>query len=137
MKVFLLVFCLMFISSSAFCFEPKNPFNGAYVQHSHKALKKKKLKVTAYTASKKENGGHSLTANNTKLKHGYVAVSRDLLKSGWKFGDKIYIETLGIFEIQDTMAPWMKNTIDVFMHKKHDANEWGVQNLEVTLLTKN
>lgn len=136
MRVILLVFCLMLVSSNGFCFEPKHLFQGAYVQN-HKVEKRKKLKITAYTASRKENGRHSLTANNTKLRLGVIAVSRDLLRSGWNFGDKVYIENMGIFEIQDTMAARMRNTIDIFMHKSKDADEFGVQKLEVFLLAKN
>lgn len=131
MKVLVLILVCVLCPISGHCFEIGNVF---HKKHMH-VIKKKKLKITAYTNSRKENGRYSLTANNKKLKKGYIAVSRDLLKNGWDFGKKVYIEELGVFEIQDTMHARMKNSLDIFMLDKNKAEEFGVKKLEVHLLT--
>jgi len=66
-----------------------------------------------------------------------VAVSRDLLKSGWKLGDKLFIEGLGVFAIEDTMHARWKKRIDVAVEGKRDAYKIGlIKNRLVVLLKK-
>jgi 3D (Asp-Asp-Asp) domain-containing protein len=94
--------------------------------------------VTAYTPAPRENGGKgkkSGTAIGTRIRPGIVAVSRDLLKSGWNFGDKVHIEGLGVFTIEDTMHQRHSRTIDVAVPNKSEAQKIGKRRaIVVTLL---
>ncbi|MEA4856942.1 3D domain-containing protein [Solidesulfovibrio sp.] len=94
--------------------------------------------VTAYTPDPRENGGRGSrtgTALGTPIRPGIVAVSRDLLRSGWDFGDKIHIEGLGVFTIEDTMHQRFRRTIDVAVPNRAAARKIGkMKNIEVTLL---
>lgn len=94
--------------------------------------------VTAYTPDPRENGGKgkkSGTAIGTRIRPGIVAVSRDLLKSGWNFGDKIHIEGLGVFTIEDTMHQRHRRTIDVAVPDRKEAEKIGKRRaIVVTLL---
>ncbi len=84
--------------------------------------------ITAYTDSPRENlgvGKPSGTAIGTRVRPGIVAVSRDLLRSGWRFGKKVYIEDLGVFIIEDTMSPRFSKRIDVAVSDIHHARRIG------------
>ena len=94
--------------------------------------------VTAYTPAPRENGGRgtkSGTAIGTRIRPGIVAVSRDLLRSGWSFGDKVHIEGLGVFIIEDTMHQRHRRTIDVAVPNLVEAGKIGKRrDIVVTLL---
>ena len=94
--------------------------------------------VPAYTPDPRENGGKgkkSGTAIGTRIRPGIVAVSRDLLKSGWNFGDKVHIEGLGVFTIEDTMHQRHRRTIDVAVPDRKEAAKIGKRRaIVVTLL---
>ncbi len=94
--------------------------------------------VTAYTPDPRENGGKgkkSGTAIGTRIRPGIVAVSRDLLKSGWNFGDKVHIEGLGVFTIEDTMHQRHHRSIDVAVPDRKAAEKIGKRRaIVVTLL---
>lgn len=84
--------------------------------------------VTAYTDDPRENMGHGKpvgTAIGTKIRPGIVAVSRDLLKAGWTYGKKVYIEGLGVFIIEDTMSPRFSKRIDIAVSDLHHAKKIG------------
>lgn len=76
-----------------------------------------------------------ITANGDRVKKGGVALSRNLLQR-WggvvKYGDTIYIDELGFFEVNDTMNKRHVNWADVFVwtldeekrfHKKYGINK--------------
>lgn len=94
--------------------------------------------VTAYTPAPRENlgrGRKSGTAIGTPIRPGIVAVSRDLLKSGWNYGDRVHIKGLGVFIIEDTMHERFRRTIDVAVPNVSAAQKIGVlRKIEVTLL---
>ncbi|MHC1791263.1 3D domain-containing protein [Solidesulfovibrio sp.] len=94
--------------------------------------------VTAYTPDPRENGGRgtkSGTAIGTRIRPGIVAVSRDLLRSGWSFGDKVHIDGLGVFIIEDTMHQRHRRTIDVAVPNTAAAKKIGKRrDIVVTLL---
>lgn len=94
--------------------------------------------ITVYTPSPRENNGpgtKSGTAIGTRIRPGIVAVSRDLLRAGWDFGDKVRIQGLGIFTIEDTMHQRFRRTIDVAVPNLAAAQKIGKRyNIEVTLL---
>jgi 3D (Asp-Asp-Asp) domain-containing protein len=113
---------------------------------SHKTLSPRKLlpkktitaTITAYTPSPRENLGRGrkvATAIGTPIRPGIVAVSRDLLRSGWDFGDRIHIKGLGVFTIEDTMHQRFRRTIDVAVPNLDAARKIGLmRHIEVTLL---
>lgn len=84
--------------------------------------------VTAYTPDPRENGGAgtvSGTALGTAVRPGIVAVSRDLLRDGWRYGGRIFIEGLGVFTIEDTMHPRHVRRIDVAVRDRGEALRIG------------
>lgn len=96
--------------------------------------------ITAYTPAPRENMGRgttSATAIGTPIRPGIVAVSRDLLRSGWDYGDKVHIKGLGVFIIEDTMHRRFRRTIDVAVPTVAAARKIGVlRGIKVTLLEK-
>lgn len=104
----------------------------------HSSKKHIEATVTAYTPAPRENGGRgskSGTALGTRIRPGIVAVSRDLLRSGWDFGDKVRIKGLGVFIIEDTMHERFRRTIDVAVRNLAEARKIGkMRHIEVTLL---
>lgn len=93
------------------------------------------LAVTAYTASPDEtDDAPVLTASNRPVRLGTVAVSQDLYKNGWSFGKKVYIDSLGVYEINDLVGSQHKRRIDVFMNDKGKALRFGIQSRKITLL---
>ena len=86
--------------------------------------------VTAYVPDTS-----ALPASTRTIKSGQVAVSRDLFAHGWVFGKKIYIESLGIYEINDLMHEDKKKAIDIVMFSNTQATNFGVKkNLLAALL---
>lgn len=95
-----------------------------------KVKKVNKAVITAYTPH--ENKGSRITASGKKVREGYVAVSKDLYKSGWKFGKKVQIKKK-TYIIQDIL-PSRKSGIDIFMENYDKAIQFGVQRHDVVLL---
>jgi len=96
--------------------------------------------VTAYTPAPRENGGRGKkigTAMGTRIRPGIVAVSRDLLHAGWRFGAKVHIKGLGIFTIEDTMHQRFRHAVDVAVPNLAEAQKIGRRiGIEVTLLER-
>ena len=87
------------------------------------------VEMTAYS------GKHgTITASNTKVRPGIVAVSRDLFDQGYVFGKKVYIHGLGIYEIADLMNKRFINRIDVFIGSDEEAKTFGISQAKVSLL---
>lgn len=51
-----------------------------------------------------------------------IAISRDLLAKGWKFGDLIYVAGVGKCVVWDLMHPRMKKSIDLAVY---DTRKFG------------
>ena len=133
MRVFIVVFALLVSVTAAQASTHKN------ISISNLSNKQRiAATVTAYTPDPRENGGKgkkSGTAIGTRIRPGIVAVSRDLLKSGWNFGDKVHIEGLGVFTIEDTMHQRHRRTIDVAVPDRKEAEKIGKRRaIVVTLL---
>ena len=100
--------------------------------------RKQNVTVTAYSPSQQETDTTPfITASNKKVRHGIIAVSRDLFDKGWVFGRKVYIKTLGVFTIDDLMAKRKRNHIDIFMFNQTDALSFGKRKLDAHLLAFN
>jgi 3D (Asp-Asp-Asp) domain-containing protein len=95
----------------------------------------KSVTLTAYTPTKRECDDDPLIAASMKpVRHGTVAVSKDLYNNGWRFGKKVYIEEHGVFTINDRMNSRHNNCIDVFMWDQKKAKEFGVKTEIMALL---
>jgi 3D (Asp-Asp-Asp) domain-containing protein len=105
-------------------------FNVYLLKKQISCLKENKsfyITVTKYTNDPKETDSTpNITASNKKVKKGYIAVSNDLYDKGWTFGKKVYIEDIGLFEIQDKMNKRYHYTLDVFTFNKREAKKFGV-----------
>ncbi len=95
--------------------------------------------VSAYTAREEEcDGSPEVTADMTPSRQGILAVSRDLLVAkGLKMGDTVLLvdgeETLGVFQIHDTMAARWTNRVDILHGNLAAARLFGVRQ-NVTLV---
>ena len=71
--------------------------------------------------------------------HRWVAVSPDLLKKGWGFGECIQVEGAGdmdgIWQIQDVMNPRYRNYIDFLVENERKLGKW--YNVKITLINEN
>ena len=83
--------------------------------------------VTAYTPTVGETDDTPyITASNTRVRNGIVAISRDIEKKyNLKFGDKIHLEGIGTFEYQDRMHSRWKKRVDIFMYSNKKARQFG------------
>jgi len=83
--------------------------------------------ITAYNPTKDQcDSTPFITASNTKVREGIVALSRDIEKEfNVKFGDKVEIKGLGVFEFQDRMHKKWKRKVDIFMWHKNKAIKFG------------
>lgn len=97
--------------------------------------RRKVVTVTAYSARECETDSTPfITASNSPVRPGIVAVSRDLFENGWVFGKKVYIKNMGVFVIDDLMAESKREHLDIFMYDPRQAEHFGVKKLEVFLL---
>jgi len=87
-----------------------------------------------------------ITATQTKAHEGVVAINVDWVDDKWvirsplKLGQKIYIENVGPFSIEDTGYFTEKNfhfdywNVDIYFEDYDEAKEWGIQKVKVTIL---
>lgn len=98
--------------------------------------KPKELFITAYSPSiDQTDSTPHITAFQTRVKAGGVAVSRDLFQQGWTFGKRVYIEGEGVFVINDLMHPRWIGRIDLFRWNREDAIKFGLKKRRVVLFT--
>ena len=91
------------------------------------------VKVSAYTLTELNNKDGK-TASGRDPKAGYIAISRDLeQKHGLKFGDRVHIKGLGIFEFQDRMSEEKKNWVDIYMTSYKKAVRFGIKTLKIII----
>lgn len=105
-----------------------------------------KVTVTVYNpVSNQCDNTPLITADNSKIdldklnkgKIKWVAVSRDLLKKGISYGDKVKIISKedpainGVYEVHDTMHKRWTNRIDLLSPSTKTVGKWEDVNLEV------
>jgi 3D (Asp-Asp-Asp) domain-containing protein len=96
-----------------------------YSQVLEEDFKKITVDVTAYSPTVRETDSTPfITASNKSVKEGYIAVSRDL-EYYLDFGDKVFIEDIGIFEVQDRMNRRWKSRVDIFFYDTKKAVRFG------------
>jgi 3D (Asp-Asp-Asp) domain-containing protein len=89
--------------------------------------------VTAYNAG-------SETASSRHVRPGTVALSRDLLRNftpdaPFRFGDRVLIPGMGMYVVEDAMAPKWKLKADIWFSDAETARRWGVRSVYVTRLS--
>jgi len=100
-------------------------------QHRPNAL----VTVTAYNADPAQTDSDpDIAASMRRVRPGTIAVSRDLFDRGWVFGRKVRLEGIGIYEINDLMAPRHSRAIDIFIHSSSQAQAFGKRRIKAALL---
>jgi len=100
------------------------------IEHTFRAT------VTAYSPTVDQcDDTPFLTAFQTPVRRGIIAVSRDIEKEyHLNKGDKVAIENMGIFYFYDRMSSRWTNRIDVFMWDRQDCLEFGIKELEISII---
>ena len=86
----------------------------------------KHVTVTTYQSKPEQTDSTPhLNALNEPVGPGQCAVSRDLLKEGWTFGRRIYLQGLGVYKISDVMNKRFSARVDIWTgdndkQDKHD-----------------
>ena len=87
-----------------------------------------------------------ITATQTKAHEGVVAINVDWIDDEWvvksplKLGQKIYIENVGTFSVEDTGSFTEQNfhfdywNVDIYFDEYNEAKEWGIQRVKVFIL---
>ena len=92
------------------------------VQALEQKIKPIKVTVPAYSPRESETDSTPhITAFQTRVRPGIVAVSRDLFEKGWVEGRKVYIDQYGVFEIQDLMHHRKRQQLDIFFYSTQKA----------------
>lgn len=93
------------------------------------------LTITAYNAEASQTDSTPfITASNSRVRPGIVAVSQDLFRKGWVFGRKVYIVGKGVYTIEDLLARRKRKQLDIFMTSKRQALQFGRKRMRVFLL---
>ena len=98
--------------------------------------KSRTVTATAYNSVVSQtNSDPNVTAFGDNLKPGlkYIAVSRDLLESGFKHNTPVKIEGLkGVYLVKDKMHSRWTNHIDVYMGTDvNAAKQWGKKSVRI------
>jgi len=83
---------------------------------------------------------------STKIREGVVAINCDYINGKWvvrsplRLGQKIYIEGVGNFTVEDTGAFTESDfhfdmwNLDIFKEDYEEAKEWGIKKVKVFVL---
>jgi len=95
------------------------------------------ITVTGYSSTPDQTDDSPyVTASNTRVRQGIVALSRDLLReftpgAPFGYGDRLEIEGVGSFLVEDTMNPRYTKRADIWFSTRTAAKRWGVRQLTV------
>jgi len=98
------------------------------------------VSVTGYSSTPDQTDDTPfLTASNTRVRAGIVALSRDLLReytpgARFGFGDLIEIAGAGIFHVEDTMNGRFHHRVDIWFPTRGEASRWGKRRLAMRRL---
>jgi len=99
------------------------------------------ITVTGYSSSADQTDDSPfITAMNTTVHPGMLALSRDLLReftpgAPFRFGDIVELEGLGVFTVEDTMNPRYTKRADIWFQSREAAARWGNRTLHLSQLT--
>ena len=91
-----------------------------------------KMIATAYSRSKEEGTANGLTASETIVRPGVVAVDPEVIP----LGTEIIIEGMGIFTAEDTGGNIKGNRLDIYFESREEAFEFGIQSVNVFIKEK-
>ncbi len=97
--------------------------------------------VTAYSSTPGQTDSTPfLTANNSRVRPGIIALSRDLLRkytpgAPFEFGDIVELEGIGRFQVEDTMARRFSRRADIWFESTRVALRWGKRETNLVKLT--
>lgn len=144
-KKLLLLFMLSFIIWHGFIYQPvmkpKRPSVTTVYEQVIPNIKQADsflAECTAYTAGYESTGktsgdkGYGITSSGRKVRPGYVAADIRILP----YGTLIYIDGLGVFEVQDTGNAIKGCRIDIYYENLTDALNFGRQMRNVIVLHK-
>ena len=96
-----------------------------------------RVTVTGYSSCSTEtDASPGVTAANTRVRHGVIALSQDLLReftpgAPFAFHDRVEIPGLGQFMVEDTMHPRWTRRADIWFPSKGMALQWGRRSRDV------
>lgn len=91
--------------------------------------------VTGYSSTPGQTDSTPfITAWNTTVQDGVIALSRDLLKrytlgAPFAYGDIVEVEGLGVFTVEDTMNRRWTNRADIWFPTRAAAKRFGAREL--------
>ena len=92
--------------------------------------------LTAYTSGYESTGktpndiGYGITSSGKKVSQGTLAADTRF----FPYGTKLYIEGLGVFEVQDTGGDIKGNRLDIWFENLDEAIKFGRQHRKVIVL---
>ncbi len=86
------------------------------------------VSVTAYSSNCFRQPHYGKTSSGKRVKEGMVALSRDVERSlRLKFGNRVLLHGLGVFQFEDRMASRWRKKADVFMKSVPNARRFGLK----------
>jgi len=87
------------------------------------------VSISAYNNLRSQtDDSPNIMANNQRVFHGAIALSRDLEKDfGLKFGDEIHLKDHGTYIFADRMNKRWTRKVDIFMWSYSKAISFGLQ----------
>ncbi len=90
------------------------------------------MSIVTVTAYHHCPGSKGITASGRRVARGMIAVSRDLRKNlELRYGDKVLLHGMGVFEFQDLMAARWHKKVDVYLDNQRKAYRFGVKHYVV------
>ena len=98
-------------------------------QYDRDSIELTEVAVSAYPSTRDQTDDTPWqTADGSNVMVGQIAVSRDLINKGVKFGSVVYLEGLGVFRVTDVMAPRWKNKVDIWCADRTACKVFGNRN---------
>lgn len=91
-----------------------------------------KMIATAYSRSEEEGTANGITASETMVRPGVVAVDPEVIP----LGTEIIIEGMGVFTAEDTGGNIKGNRLDIYFESREEAFEFGIQSVNVFIKEK-
>jgi len=86
------------------------------------------MSIVTVTAYHHCPGSRGITASGKRVKTGIIAVSRDLERNlNLDFGSRVLLHGMGVFEVQDRMAPRWQKKVDIYMDTQQKARRFGLR----------
>lgn len=87
------------------------------------------VRLSGYSSRVRETDSTPyVTACQTRVGPGTVAVSRSLFERGWTFGRKVYVYQHGVFEVNDLMSSRIDgDAMDIWFGSTREALRHGVK----------